>query len=174
MPIRILHWWSETAANAPLEEKNVLCLHIGHWPLADSCLIHSMMQCWVLLLAQFRKTACDVLLTMWKLCPHFPATVPRFGQTVYSKYPCNLSAAFYLRMGHSSPGNLHVGHVASKWTWQMPQTSSSGMSHLHVATACHSLIVTFMMALPHSCLRRFRAMLWQVVYSCRVPECSRD
>jgi hypothetical protein len=26
----------------------------------------------------------------------------------------------------------------------MPQTSSSGMSHLQVATACHFLIVTFM------------------------------
>lgn len=44
----------------------------------------------------------------------------------------------------SSPGYLHVGHVPSKWTWQIPQTSSSGISHLQVATAFHFLILTFM------------------------------
>jgi hypothetical protein len=44
----------------------------------------------------------------------------------------------------SSPGYLHVGHVPSKCTWQIPHTSSSGISHLHVATAFHFRIVTFM------------------------------
>jgi hypothetical protein len=44
----------------------------------------------------------------------------------------------------SSPGYLHVGHVPSKCTWQIPQTSSSGMSHRQVATAFHFLILTFM------------------------------
>ena len=43
----------------------------------------------------------------------------------------------------SSPGYLHVGQVPSKCTWQMPHTSSSGMSQRQVATAFHFLIVTF-------------------------------
>lgn len=47
----------------------------------------------------------------------------------------------------SSPGYLHVGQVPSKCTWQIPQTSSSGISHLHVATAFHFLIVTFIFEL---------------------------
>lgn len=47
----------------------------------------------------------------------------------------------------SSPGYLQVGQVPSKWTWQIPQTSSSGISHLHVATAFHFLIVTFIFEL---------------------------
>lgn len=50
----------------------------------------------------------------------------------------------HLHRLQSSPGYLHVGHVPSKWTWQMPQTSSSGMSHRHVATVFHFLMVTFM------------------------------
>lgn len=45
----------------------------------------------------------------------------------------------------SSPGYLHVGHVPSNCTRQMPQTSSSGMSQRHEATAFHSLIVTFIL-----------------------------
>ncbi len=49
------------------------------------------------------------------------------------------------RSGQSSPGYLHVGQVPSNCTRQMPHTSSSGMSHLHVATACHVLILTFML-----------------------------
>jgi hypothetical protein len=43
----------------------------------------------------------------------------------------------------SSPGYLHVGHVPSNWTWQIPQTSSSGRSHRQVATAFHFLMETF-------------------------------
>ena len=50
-----------------------------------------------------------------------------------------------LRSGQPSPGNLHVGHVPSKSTWQIPQTSSSGISHRQVATAFHFLIVTFIL-----------------------------
>lgn len=50
----------------------------------------------------------------------------------------------HLHRLQSSPGYLHVGHVPSKWTWQMPQTSSSGMSHRQVATVFHFLMVTFM------------------------------
>lgn len=49
----------------------------------------------------------------------------------------------HLQRGQSSPGYLQVGHVPSKWTWQMPQTSSSGMSQRQVATAFHFLILTF-------------------------------
>lgn len=48
------------------------------------------------------------------------------------------------RSGQSSPGYLHVGQVPSNCTRQIPHTSSSGMSHLHVATACHFFILTFM------------------------------
>lgn len=47
----------------------------------------------------------------------------------------------------SSPGYLQVGHVPSKWTWQMPHTSSSGMSHRQVATVFHFLIVTFIVGI---------------------------
>lgn len=43
----------------------------------------------------------------------------------------------------SSPGYLQVGHVPSKWTWQIPQTSSSGRSHFQVATVSHRVILTF-------------------------------
>lgn len=50
-----------------------------------------------------------------------------------------------VRRAQSSPGNLHEGQEPSKWIWQMPQTSSSGMSQRHVATAAHFLILTFMM-----------------------------
>lgn len=49
-----------------------------------------------------------------------------------------------IRKLQSSPGYLHVGHVPSKATWQIPQTSSSGMSHRQVATAFHLRILTFM------------------------------
>lgn len=52
-----------------------------------------------------------------------------------------------IRSGQSSPGNLHDGQEPSKPIWQMPQTSSSGMSQRHVATAAHFLIVTFMTCL---------------------------
>ena len=45
----------------------------------------------------------------------------------------------------SSPGNLQVGQVPSNWTRQIPQTSSSGISHRHVATACQDLILTFIL-----------------------------
>ena len=57
-----------------------------------------------------------------------------------------------LRKMQSSPGYLHVGHVPSKWTWQMPQTSSSGISHRHVATAFHFLILTFILIASPSIL----------------------
>lgn len=49
-----------------------------------------------------------------------------------------------IRSGHSSPGNLHLEQVLSYGLRQIPQTSSSGMSQRHAATAFHSLIVTFM------------------------------
>ena len=44
----------------------------------------------------------------------------------------------------SSPGYLQVGQVKSNWTRQIPQTSSSGISQRHDATASHCLILTFM------------------------------
>lgn len=49
-----------------------------------------------------------------------------------------------LRSAQSSPGYLHVGHVPSNCTRQMPHTSSSGMSHRQVATADHCFMRTFM------------------------------
>lgn len=59
---------------------------------------------------------------IWKEWPHFPSNREQ-----------------------SSPGNLQVGQVPSNCTRQMPQTSSSGMSQRQVATAFHSLMVTFML-----------------------------
>jgi hypothetical protein len=61
--------------------------------------------------------------TIWKEWPHFP-----------------------ISRVQSSPGNLQVGQVPSNCTRQMPQTSSSGIFHRHVATACHVLILTFIIA----------------------------
>lgn len=52
----------------------------------------------------------------------------------------------YLHNAQSSPGYLHVGHVPSNCTRHIPQTSSSGISQRHEATAFHSLMVTFMTA----------------------------
>jgi hypothetical protein len=78
---------------------------------------------------------------MWKLCPHFPDTMGHGVSKVIIDIPCG----GHLQRGQSSPGYLHVGHVPSKWTWQIPQTSSSGMSHRQVATAFHFLILTFML-----------------------------
>lgn len=48
-----------------------------------------------------------------------------------------------IRKVQSSPGYLQVGQVKSNWTRQIPQTSSSGMSQRHDATASHCLILTF-------------------------------
>lgn len=61
---------------------------------------------------------------MWKQCLHSPTII-----------------------GQSSPGNLHLLHVPSKLTRQIPQVSSdsSGRSHFQVATARKELMVTFMM-----------------------------
>ena len=53
----------------------------------------------------------------------------------------------YTHNVHSSPGYLQVGHVPSNCTRQIPQTSSSGISHRQEATACHSSIVTFIVTL---------------------------
>jgi len=64
-----------------------------------------------------------------------------------------------LRKMQSSPGYLHVGHVPSKWTWQMPQTSSSGISHRHVATAFHFLILTFILAVFPSILGTLKIVI---------------
>jgi hypothetical protein len=52
-------------------------------------------------------------------------------------------------MGQSSPGNLHLLHVPSKLTRQIPHVSSdsSGRSHFHVATARKELIVTFIVGI---------------------------
>lgn len=60
---------------------------------------------------------------MWKQCLHSPTM-----------------------MGQSSPGNLHLLHVPSKLTLQIPHVSSdsSGRSHFQVATARKELIVIFM------------------------------
>jgi hypothetical protein len=57
-----------------------------------------------------------------------------------------------LHSGHSSPGNLHLEQVLSYGFRQMPQTSSSGISHRQAATAFHSLIVTFIVR------RRYRGL----------------
>jgi hypothetical protein len=64
-----------------------------------------------------------------------------------------------LRKMQSSPGYLHVGHVPSKWTWQMPQTSSSGISHRHIATAFHFLILTFILAVFPSILGTLKIVI---------------
>jgi hypothetical protein len=56
----------------------------------------------------------------------------------------DLKASASLRSVQSSPGYLQAGHVPSNCTRQMPQTSSSGMSHRQDATAFHCLMVTFM------------------------------
>lgn len=60
---------------------------------------------------------------MWKQCLHSPTI-----------------------MGQSSPGNLHLLQVPSKFTRQIPHVSSdsSGRSHFQVATALKELMVTFM------------------------------
>eukprot|EP00500_Bicosoecida_sp_ms1_P003461 CAMPEP_0203808868 /NCGR_PEP_ID=MMETSP0115-20131106/1870_1 /ASSEMBLY_ACC=CAM_ASM_000227 /TAXON_ID=33651 /ORGANISM="Bicosoecid sp, Strain ms1" /LENGTH=126 /DNA_ID=CAMNT_0050717571 /DNA_START=103 /DNA_END=480 /DNA_ORIENTATION=- len=47
--------------------------------------------------------------------------------------------------GQSSPGTEQSGQVPSNSLRQMPQQSSA-TSHLHDATACHFLILTFMAA----------------------------
>ncbi len=124
---------------------------MGHCPLADSCLIHSRMQCYGTL-ASTRLPGLDTAgrgeegspLTMWKLWPHLPDTETQRGERQLDRsFVAGRSASLCLRRLQSSPGNLHVGHVLSKWFWQMPQTSSSGRSHRHVATADHFLILTF-------------------------------
>ncbi len=89
----------------------------------------------------FRQCRCFLWwggFTMWKLCPHFPETggISRCWESFEGEH---------IRKLQSSPGYLHVGHVPSKCTWQIPQTSSSGMSHLQVATAFHLRILTFML-----------------------------
>jgi hypothetical protein len=57
---------------SPLNQKRLLCLHIGHCPLEESCLIHSRMQCYSHQLRPRHRTRS--LLTIWKLCPHLPET----------------------------------------------------------------------------------------------------
>lgn len=62
-----------------------------------------------------------------------------------------------LQSGHSSPGNLHFEHVLSYGFRQMPQTSSSGISHRQAATARQVLILTFIVIFhEQSWLRRVR------------------
>ena len=62
---------------------------------------------------------------------------------LFSVHECRVDLLWVSHKAQSSPGYLHVGQVPSNWTRQIPQTSSSGMSHRHDATAFHSLIVTF-------------------------------
>lgn len=88
---------------------------------------------------------------MWKLCPHFPDTMAMVSKV--------RDAEVYVCDSHrlqSSPGYLQVGHVPSKWTWQIPQTSSSGISHLQVATPFHLLILTFIGVAEGKCPLRAR------------------
>jgi hypothetical protein len=56
----------------PSQSNRLLCLHIGHCPLEESCLSHSTMQCYSHQLRPRHRT-CS-LLTIWKLCPHLPET----------------------------------------------------------------------------------------------------
>lgn len=49
--------WRERSASG-----DILWRHMGHCPLADSCLIHCVMQC------------------LWKLWPHFPDTGESFSR----------------------------------------------------------------------------------------------
>jgi hypothetical protein len=134
--IRIL--FHALAVFSLLNQKRLLCLHIGHCPLEESCLIHSRMQCYSHQLRPRHRTRS--LLTIWKLCPHLPETgvCVSFEESGEEKKE-------RLRKGQSSPGYLHVGHVPSKWTWQMPQTSSSGISHCQIATAYHVMNLTFIL-----------------------------
>jgi hypothetical protein len=68
--IRIL--FHALALSSPLNQYRLLCLHIGHCPLEESCLSHSTMQCYSHQRRPRHRT-CS-LLTIWKLCPHFPET----------------------------------------------------------------------------------------------------
>ncbi len=80
----------------------------------------------------------ELLHTIWKEWPHFPITEHRGSVWMMCR-----GLKVHLRRVQSSPGYLQVGQVPSNCTRQIPQTSSSGMSHRHEATAFHSLIVTF-------------------------------
>ena len=109
-----------------------------------------------------------VLHTMWKLCPHLPDTKVKYVSKVKLK---GQSANEGLHRLQSSPGYLHVGHVPSKCTWQIPQTSSSGISHLHIATAFHFVILTFILYLSWECYEeRFYACMepWHSHHCCRL------
>lgn len=51
----------------------ILCLHIGHCPFEESCLIHSTIQCCSNQCCSVTMVSCQ--LTIWKLCPHLPETI---------------------------------------------------------------------------------------------------
>ena len=126
----------------------LLCLHIGHKPLDESCWIHVRRQCW--------KSSVWV-----ERCYHVVVAYHVEGMAACSyHYDPSLAVARLqsggsnLQRAQSSPGYLHVGHVPSNCIRHMPQTSSSGMSHRHDATAFHSLMVTFILALG-SCRTSF-------------------
>lgn len=112
--------------------------------MADSCFIHSRMQCcrggvsWPgrqqnLGIRHYRGPCGN--------CARIFQTLQSMVRKVFVDLKC--PPVWDLHSGQSSPGYLHVGHVPSKWTWQIPQTSSSGISHRQVATAFHLFILTF-------------------------------
>lgn len=68
----------------------------------------------------------------------------------------------FIRNEQSSPGYLQVGQVPSKATRQIPQTSSSGISQRHEATAFHSLIVTFMLG-SSLLIRILQTIMYQTI-----------
>ena len=129
------------AAAVLIGQTDVLCLHIGQRPFEESCWIQVKRQC-CRLSAVCRFKAARKALPYGRnarICHplsvrsvNAPSLQGSWGQSSHS--------------AQSSPGYLHVGHVPSNCTRQIPQTSSSGLSHLHDATAFHSLMVTFILA----------------------------
>ena len=119
---------------------NLLCRHIGHSPFEESCWIHVRRQCysWV----STRE------LTSKSLLSYHMEWVTAFSDHwwISRHLSCHgtTQGIIDVHRVQSSPGYLHVGQVPSNWTRHIPQTSSSGMSQRHEATAFHSWIVTFM------------------------------
>ena len=113
---------------------------MGHKPLEESCCIQVRRQCCTQL--DTNNSDFDREAVPYGKNVHICQSL----QTTISATPKPLvMGTGAIHSVQSSPGYLHVGHVPSNCTRQMPQTSSSGMSHRHEATACHSSIVTFMM-----------------------------
>ena len=122
------------------EKISILCLHMGQRPLEESWLIHVRRQCW-------RGQSYKLLISVVSWAYHVEGVAA--GPYHYSSSAKGLvnedGQGPPSHKAQSSPGYLQVGQVPSNCTRQIPQTSSSGMSQRHDATAFHSLIVTFIL-----------------------------